>query len=270
MEAKKTQLILWSVNLAMTSQALFRISPRFFGQYQLHRPTQLVNGQTIKQDSIRSRILLKTIRSIFRKNTMLELLQQCHLDQCTDKSHLQLKLVASDGATKTHSLWYGETDPAKALYTKETQHRFSIDPGYFIDYLQCFHPRVTDVAIECTPDAVKLKSYWNEGVSSSNDRPMHSEFTINSCDFSSYIIRRNVQLAFGLKEFKTALNYAMETKGLISAYFDEPGKPIVFTAEVPGSIIADFALVTKAEESVPTQTSANHSGISYGSRTGYR
>lgn len=84
----------------MTSQALFRISPRFFGQYQLRRPTQLVNGQTIKQDSIRSRILLKTIRSIFRKNTMLELLQQCHLDQCIDKSHLQLKLVASDGKRK--------------------------------------------------------------------------------------------------------------------------------------------------------------------------
>lgn len=35
-----------------------------------------------------------------------------------------------------------------------------------------------------------------------NDRPMYSEFTINSCDFTSYIIRRNVQLAFGLKEFK--------------------------------------------------------------------
>lgn len=31
---------------------------------------------------------------------MLELLQQCHLDQCTDKSHLQLKLVASDGKCK--------------------------------------------------------------------------------------------------------------------------------------------------------------------------
>lgn len=84
----------------MTSQALFRISPRFFGQYQLHRPTQLVNGQTIKQDSIRSRVLLKTVRSIFRKSAMLELLQQCHLDQCTNKSHLQLKLVSSDGMCK--------------------------------------------------------------------------------------------------------------------------------------------------------------------------
>lgn len=34
---------------------------------------------------------------------------------------------------------------------------------------------------------------------------------------------RNVALANPI-HCKTALNYAMETKGLISAYFDEPGK----------------------------------------------
>ncbi|KAI9317174.1 Rad9/Ddc1 [Dichotomocladium elegans] len=265
-EARKSQLILWSINMSMTSQAVFRFSPRFFEQYKLKRPTAEINGQRVKEDSLRSRILQKTIRAIFRKNAnfITSSLSTCHLDQSLDTSCLQVKLVASDARLKTHSLWYGETDPVRELYTKNTQHRFSIDPGYFLDYLQCMHPLVVDVAMECTPDNVKLKSYSDS--TSGRDRPMHSEFTINSCDFAAYVIRRNIQLVFSLKEFKAALAYAVETRGLIEAFFDEPGGPIVFNATMPGLVIADFALITKAEEMVPTQISGNTSGISYQSR----
>lgn len=66
------------------------------------------------------------------------------------------------GVTKTHSLLYADTVPAQQLFTKDTHHQFTVEPGLIADFLHHFHPKVVDVALECTPSSVKVRSYYSE------------------------------------------------------------------------------------------------------------
>ncbi|KAI9276963.1 Rad9/Ddc1 [Phascolomyces articulosus] len=284
-EAKTTQLILWTLNMSMTSQAIIRISPVFFDHYRVKRPvlSRDERGHVVKGESLRARVLLKTLRTVFRKNqNILSSLEKCQFSwkdpgipvegEIVDvEPRFHLKLLSQQGVSKKHSLRYGDADSVKAFYKKTTQHKFTVDPNIFNDYFNYFHPKITDVAIECTPDAVKVKSYRCElsNEPAGLDRTMHTEFTINSSDFAAYSIQRNVQVAFNLKEMKTAMNYAAELGLLLTAAFDEPGKAIVFTVELPDMIIADFAVITHLEDPVPTQMTSN-TETSIETRSGYR
>ncbi|KAI9493065.1 Rad9/Ddc1 [Zychaea mexicana] len=281
-EAMKTQFILWTLNMTMTGQAIIRISPVFFDNYRVKRPTvsRDERGRPVKGESLRARVLIKKLRTVFRKNqNILNSLEKCEItlqdpgvpregEVVNVESRFNIKLLSQQGLSKKHSLRYGETDPVVALYRKTMQHKFAVDANLLNDYLCFFHPKVTDVAIECTPDAVKIKSYYSDS-HRAGDRPMHSEFTINSTDFASYQVQRNVQVAFNIKEFKTAINYAVDMNMLLSACFDEPGKPIVFTVELSDMIIADFAIITHLEDPVPTQMTS-HTETSIETRSGYR
>ncbi|KAI7850058.1 Rad9/Ddc1 [Circinella umbellata] len=284
-EAKTTQLILWTLNMSMTGQAIIRISPAFFDHYRVKRPivSRDERGHAVKGESLRARVLLKTLRTVFRKNqNILSSLEKCRFswddpgvpaegEVVNVEPRFHFKLLSQQGVSKKHSLRYGDTDPVVPLYRKTTQHKFTVDPHLLNDYIGHFHPKVTDIAIECTPEAVKIKSYRCElGIEPvGSHRTMHSEFTIASSDFASYSIQRNVQVAFNIKEMKTAVNYAADLSMLISASFDEPGKAIVFSVEVPDMVIADFAVVTHLEDPVPTQMTSN-TETSIETRSGYR
>ncbi|KAI8145074.1 Rad9/Ddc1 [Fennellomyces sp. T-0311] len=281
-EASKTQFILWTLNMSLTGQAIIRISPLFFDSYKVKRPIagKDARGRAIKGESLRASVLLKPLRMVFRKNqNILSALEKCQLawedpgvpldddEIMTFEPRLQLKLLSQQGVAKKHSMRYGETDPVVPFYRKTTQHKFTVDPNLLNDYLCYFHPKITDVAIQCTPDSVKVKSYWADPLQT--DQPLQSEFTINSSDFAAYSIQRNVQIAFNLKEFKTAITYAAELNMPLTASFDEPGRPVVFTIELPDMIIADFAATTHLDDAVPTQLTS-HSLTSIETRSGYR
>ncbi|KAG2223925.1 hypothetical protein INT45_009377 [Circinella minor] len=308
--------------MSMTGQAIIRISPAFFDHYRVKRPivSRDERGHAVKGESLRARVLLKTLRTVFRKNqNILSSLEKCRFswedpgvpaegEVVNVEPRFHFKLLSQQGknkkgelwysqgiygknakyggdrindrltpesmktgVSKKHSLRYGDTDPVVPLYRKTTQHKFTVDPHLLNDYIGHFHPKVTDIAIECTPEAVKIKSYRCElGIEPvGSHRTMHSEFTIASSDFASYSIQRNVQVAFNIKEMKTAVNYAADLSMLISASFDEPGKAIVFSVEVPDMIIADFAVVTHLEDPVPTQMTSN-TETSIETRSGYR
>ncbi|KAI8391379.1 Rad9-domain-containing protein, partial [Radiomyces spectabilis] len=255
-EAKKSQFILWSLNMSLTAQAIIRISPRFFEKYQLKRPVIIGPDNTrSKSSSLTCRVHLKTLRSIFKKNqNIINSLEKCELSLIDEEGsstdhRLHVRLISKNGVTKTHSLWYGDTEPTRPLYNKDTSFYFSVEPGLLTDFLCYFDPKVFDLALECTANATKVKSYWAESSSAlSDERPMHSEFSIQSTDFMEYRIPSPVSIIFNMKEFKTVLSYAEDIHCQLSASFDGPGRAVIFSAKQADNMLADFAVMTHAND----------------------
>ncbi|KAG0163966.1 cell cycle checkpoint control protein rad9a [Apophysomyces sp. BC1015] len=140
------------------------------------------------------------------------------------------------------------------------------------DYLCNFPAKVMNVLLSCTHSSVNIRCYWtNSNVALSQARPINAHFTLSQSDFIAYNVPDPVRMVFSLKEFKASLWYA-ERLGLpITARFDRPGKPVIFTIEETGLLIADFAVTTRAESEIPTThtTTATDSLLSFTSVSGF-
>ncbi|ORY98837.1 Rad9/Ddc1 [Syncephalastrum racemosum] len=277
LEIRKNQFILFTNNQSLTAQAIIRISPRFFEHYRLTRPRTVTirDGQQheVKKDSIPCRIFLKSIRTTVKHaQSTANPAKRCELslkyeDQTVTTGasplRLNLKLVYNDNVTKTLSLAYQEGDLVEELFTKDTPNEFEIMPGIVTDDLHNFHPRIQNVALDCTSSGIRIKSHWSGPIS---DQPLHCEFDINTDDFARLTIQNQVECVFTLKQFKTALLLAEDLNGNLSAYFSEPGNAIVFSTQLPEMIIADFAMMTSrvndSDDTTQSTTTDDHSGIS--------
>ncbi|KAI8339139.1 Rad9-domain-containing protein [Chlamydoabsidia padenii] len=255
-DAKRDQLILWTVNTSITGQAILRMSPRLFERYVI-RPS--ADSQTTNTSC---RLLLKTLQKIIKNNQHRSSgIKQCELKLnggrptssrttggLTGAEHrLHVKFEYENGMTKTNSLWYTDAEFSSTLFTKDMPYSFTIDPGLFYDYIALMDNRIQDLSFIFSPAKVIIKTFWDSSIGGqATSRPMQSQFKISNQDFASYNVNVETMLTVSMKEFKTAVNYSMDTGDLLKACFEESGKPIVFTVEQRGFVIADFAVMTYA------------------------
>ncbi|KAF7728955.1 hypothetical protein EC973_005350 [Apophysomyces ossiformis] len=277
-EAKKSQLVLWALNSSLTGQAIVRISPRFFERYELKRPRQ---KRFIVLTILNQRE--KTLCTIFKVNLKkADLFQSCEISLVDDRiedneqasvtPRLHTEFVCVDGGTMTNSMWIADSEPERPLYDKNTSCHFTVDPRLVNDYLCNFPAKVAHVLLSCTPNSANIRCYWtNASVSQPSARPINAHFTLNPSDFIDYNVPEQVRIVFSLKEFKSSLWYA-ERLGLpITARFARSGKPVVFTIEEAGLLIADFAITTRSqnETSVTYPPSTTDSLLSFTSVSGF-
>ncbi|ORZ23994.1 Rad9/Ddc1 [Absidia repens] len=262
-DAKKEQLILWTVNSSITGQVVLRMSPKLFEKYTI-RPSADTGSTTTS-----CRLLLKTLLKVFKSNQhRSSSIKQCELKlnggPATSRTtgglngpehRLYLKFMYENGMTKTNSLWYTDTDISRPLFSKNLPYSFIIDPGVFFDCIALMDNRIQDLSFLFTPSRVIIKTFWDPSIGNNSNRPMQSQFKIPSHDFTYYNVNTELVLTFSMKEFKTAVTYGIDTCDMLHAQFEEPGKPLIFTVEQRGFVIADFALMTFASNEGITQSS---------------
>ncbi|CAO3593987.1 unnamed protein product [Absidia cylindrospora] len=254
-DAKREQLILWAVNSSITGQVVLRMSPKLFEKYTI-KPSAETGSTTTS-----CRLLLK-------QPTSISSIKQCELKlnggPATSRTsggvngpehRLYLKFVYENGMTKTNSLWYTDTDISRPLFSKNLPYSFIIDPGVFSDCIALMDNRIQDISFLFTPSRVIIKTFWDPSIGNNTNKPMQSQFKIPRQDFTYYNVTTELVLTFSMKEFKTAVNYGTDTCDMLHAQFEEPGKPLIFTVEQRGFVIADFALMTFTSNEGITQAS---------------
>ncbi|SAM09256.1 hypothetical protein [Absidia glauca] len=270
-EARREQLILWTVNTSITGQAILRMSPKLFQDYKIKPPAESDTTSTS------CRLLLKTLRKIIKNNQhRSSAVKQCELKLNGGRSTTARSTSISTGVEhRLHIKFVYENDAefTQSLFTKDMPHSFTIDPGLLHDYITLMDNRIQDLSFLFSPTRVIIKTVWDSSISGQvASRPMQSQFKISQYDFATYNVNVDTMLTVSMKEFKdeltadlqTAVNYSMETGDSLQACFEESGKPIVFTVEQRGSVIADFAVMTYAGGEGTTQStglSMNDSSI---------
>ncbi|RUO96665.1 Rad9-domain-containing protein, partial [Jimgerdemannia flammicorona] len=113
------------------------------------------------------------------------------------------------GILKTHKLTYSPADRLSAVYTKVCPHRLVVDPRLVADWTAHFHPKLEEVTLSCGGRAVHIKSFWEdeggaegEGGRREDKRSLQTELTLDVSDFATYLVQRDIELTFNLKEFK--------------------------------------------------------------------
>ncbi|CAO3626692.1 unnamed protein product [Cunninghamella echinulata] len=272
-EARKDQLIIWSVNMSMTAQAIIRLSPKLFTKYKIKQPRNNDDATPPNPTTVSCRVLVKALRKIFRHNQNIT----GHIEHCEIKlnenssnnrsavvrDRLYLKFVCTSGMTKTHSLWYADSEKIQTLYNKNGPHSFSVDPVLISDYINLMDPRIQDITFVFLSNQIIMKTFWERSLTKSGGKPMQSEFKLSPSDFIAYSVDDGVTITIGIKELRTTLNYGIDSSCVLVASFDGPGKPIVFTLQQSGTMLADFAIMAHVEtDSIAHSTGLSESNIS--------
>ncbi|KAI8064497.1 Rad9-domain-containing protein [Gongronella butleri] len=257
-EAKRDQLIMWTINPSMTAQAVVRLSPRLFEEYKIKRQGT---------DTVCCRVLTKTLYKIIKRNQSGSV-QHMELQMKTTESaggeardhRLNVKFVFQSGVTKTHSLWYQEDDVTQVLFDKSRlAHELTIDPGLLLDSLIHIHPQIQDVSLIFTTDTVYLKTSWDESVIRPGGKPFQSNFKFARSDFMTCRVNGARHITVAVKEFKAALVYAVDACSSLRAKFGDPGAPVVFTINESGLVHADLAVMAQFNGDSTSQASDGHS-----------
>ncbi|KAI8076826.1 Rad9-domain-containing protein [Halteromyces radiatus] len=280
-EAKKDQLILWTVNTSITGQAVILLSPKLFDKYTI-RP--LTNSH-----SASCRVLLKTLRKIFRNNKHSSSnIKQCELKliggsrdgSIGSELRLHLRFGYENGKynpmyifdidynnsllgmTKTNSLWYGDIQSTRPLSSTNMPYSFSIDAELLHDHLSLMDSRIQDISFIFTRDHVIAKAYLESFVGRDTSKPMQSQFKISSHDFVSYNVDNPVTLIINLKDLKTVVNYGIDTGDILHGTFEGSGKPLVFIVKQQDLVYANFTIMTQLGDEDVESANVSMSNIS--------
>ncbi|KAJ1982882.1 hypothetical protein H4R35_000008 [Dimargaris xerosporica] len=293
LEAKRNKLLLSSVNASCSAFALFTLSRQYFDQYHL-----IANAASGPEAACRCRVLIKrgqtthdidtlhgmrlvnqSITAIFRsKNSVDKNVQVCqialdadpreHLTTGDELPHhrLAIKLACKHGIAKHYRLYYEPTEALYAVYAKHTcSHRWQVSPKLMTEWASHFNPRLEEITMVCTPEAVILRSFSEGGFLTVADgttakdaikQSLQTQLQIDPEDFDVYSVVHHMELTFSFREFRAILAFAEQTNLQLSAYFDVPGRPILFAIQSTDHMAADFVLATLTEAMSTTSASS--------------
>ncbi|PVZ97608.1 hypothetical protein BB558_006424 [Smittium angustum] len=163
-------------------------------------------------------------------------------------------------------MMYEETDTLHAVYEKHNcSNKFIIDPKLFKDTINHFPRQLDEISLLMTEKHVLVRS-WASGallggddirsgrllrnhegggiIAGDANKNMQTELVMESEEFDVFVLSSNnkvntqltnntsipiIELTFGLREFKSILQYAEAANIPLQAHFDSGGDPILFS-----------------------------------------
>ncbi|XP_039623472.1 cell cycle checkpoint control protein RAD9A [Polypterus senegalus] len=238
-EPVESGLALRTVNLSRSAYACFLFNPLFFQQYDAEAP---------KEDSqFRCKIAMKSVQAIFKSLSTLEkTVEKCRIDLNLERSRLVFQLLCKYGITKTHKLSFQECESLQAVFAKEECLAIlKAQPKLLVDTVMNFPATLEEVNVTVTGERVLFRNHLEE--EQDITKMMVTEMSIAADEFDHFEAQEDISITFCLKELRGLLSFA-ESSGLpINIYFNDPGRPVIFSLDDP-VLEVNFVLATLSDE----------------------
>ncbi|XP_031443289.1 cell cycle checkpoint control protein RAD9A-like [Clupea harengus] len=236
-ESQEDGLALRTVNSSRSAFACFHLCPLFFQRF--HTP---------QGDSFRCKMPIKSVQAVFKSLSSLEkTVEKCRIEWKPEQSQLTFTLHCKNGLLKTHNLSFQDCESLQAVFDKErSPNVLRAQPRLLVDTVLHFPPSLEEVTLSVTSDRMWLKNHVED--ESDQSKAMMTELYLSSEEFEDFVVTLQTSITFCLKELRGLLVFAESTGLPISVYFDEPGRPVVFS--VSDSVLeANFVLASLSEDS---------------------
>lgn len=173
-------------------------------------------------------------------------LKLLHPSEDATECQLLIRLVCKHGVRKTYKLQYEQTTTMHAVADRTTSHnRFTIAARAMKDVIDHFAPRAEELTLAVSDGNLLLTSF-TEGVVSDKEvlkQPIHTSITIDHREFGVMEVDEEVQITFGLREFKALGNLCDLLGTEISVCYGDAGKPLLLDFERDG-LVGEFVVAT--------------------------
>lgn len=172
-----------------------------------------------------------------------------HPSEDAAECQLLLRLVCKHGVRKTYKLQYETTQTMHAVADRTVCHnQFSIPARALKDVMDHFAPRAEELTLAVNDGNLLLTSF-TEGVMHDREvlkQPIHTSITIDHKEFDVMDVDEDVQLTFGLREFKALGSLCDLLNTDVSVSYGEAGKPLLVDFEKDG-MTGSFVVATTTD-----------------------
>ncbi|XP_018610442.1 cell cycle checkpoint control protein RAD9A [Scleropages formosus] len=239
LEPQENGLALRTVNSSRSAYACFLFSPLFFQKY------------CFPQNSVlRCKIVAKSVQAVFKSLSSLEkTVEKCRIELNSEKSRLTFTLHCKHGLLKTHNLSFQDSESLQAVFDKDScTNVLTAQPKLLVDTVLHFPPSLEEVTMSVNNERVLFRNHVEEDTELS--KAMMTELCLSAVEFDQFTVDTQTEITFCLKELRGLLVFAESSSLPVSVYFDEPGRPVVFS--LTDSVLeVNFVLATLSEEFHP-------------------
>ncbi|XP_067458500.1 cell cycle checkpoint control protein RAD9B isoform X1 [Thunnus thynnus] len=220
-------LALRSVNSAHSAYACFLFSPLFFQHYSP------VSGSQQGGETITCKLVMKSVLPLFRCLVSIERnVEQCQISVGTPKDRVMIQFFCRHGITKTHNLYFQESEALQAVFASHLCPNVLKAPARLLgDMVMHFPASQEEITLSMTPLRVCLRNYYEGG----NDhmKTMYTEMSLHPDEFDYFQFGGDSDITFCLKELRVMglLSFAESHSLPVSVHFGAPGKPVCFSVE---------------------------------------
>lgn len=193
-------------------------------------------------------------RNIENKDSREASVEKCelkllHPSNDAIECQLLVRLVCKHGVRKTYKLQYEQTQTMHAVTDKTICHnRFRIAAKAMKDVMDHFALRAEELSLAVN-DGVLLLTSFTEGIMNEKEvlkQPIHTSISIDNREFDSMEVNEEIQITFGLREFKSVGSLCDLLGTDLSVYYSEAGKPLIVEFEKDG-MVGEFVVATTAD-----------------------
>ncbi|KAJ2160167.1 hypothetical protein GGF46_002480 [Coemansia sp. RSA 552] len=305
-EAQAQRLELIGINSSRSAYVSFTFQRRFFDSYEV---APAPGSQS--SAAFRCRVLAKPLVGMFKSRGPKpgHAIEKCVLciEQAADPVHvdgrqsaaaaagagaassgecrLVVRMTYKEGICRTHRMFYETCETLHPVYNKdECKNMWRVGAKVAADWISHFARGQEEMSVWMSSSEVRVRS-WAEGqfgdagrtqidaAVANTTRALQTELTVMPAEFDIYSVSgsRPTELTFGLREFKSILQYAEAVAQPLSAHFDKGGAPLLLSvgaphssghdghgmySQAPNDVTADFVLATMTEYSL-SQTSSS-------------
>lgn len=263
LEPAADKLVFRTLNQARSAFVAINFSPNFFESYTL-----------TSEIFPKCKVLLKPCLAVFRSITTV---QKCTIRLDEAESRVVIELLCNLGIKKTYRLTFEECEALQAVYSKDNcPNKITSRPRLLIDVVQNFHSGLDEISFQITEKMFKVKSFIDEDKRSQPSKILHTELTIDPRDFEEYSVGTEPgEITFCLKEFKALLGFCEVAGQPIHIWFEQGGRPILFSVNFFNAFDVDFVMATlldgqgSSSQSDSSQSSSQSSSSSQQSKQSY-
>ncbi|XP_062273066.1 cell cycle checkpoint control protein RAD9B [Scomber scombrus] len=218
-------LALRSMNSAHSAYACFFFSPLFFQHYS---PGSVSEQGT---ETMTCKLVMKSVLSLFRCLASIErTVERCQISVGTPKDRVMIQFFCRHGITKTHNLYFQESEALQAVFASHLCPNVLKAPArLFGDMVMHFPVSQEEITLSMSPLNVSLKNYYEGG--DDHMKMICTEMSLHPDEFDYFQFGGDSDITFCLKELRGLLSFAESHSLPVLVHFGTPGKPVCFSVE---------------------------------------
>lgn len=147
----------------------------------------------------------------------------CKIELQTKATKIIFKFRYKQNINSTQSIWLTDGESLQILYNNPDNPNIITSPAsLYTQALTNFQMSDDEVSLEVAPDKVIMRNYVEHENSKTNY--VHSQLSMSWSEFDLYKIGTNTTVAFSLKSFRAAINFAEYFNKDITLSFQTSGK----------------------------------------------
>lgn len=247
-EPYKDGIYFRTVNPKRSAYASFNFTQNFFAFYKLDmtNSNSTSNRRGDQEETLKCKVAMKSVLAVFR--TPANNVESCQLQLDPDDGQLTFQLRCRHSVCKTYYVPVIECETVQAVYDKENvPNKFSAPSRVLTDVMQNFQKNHEEISLTVGTNRILFRNY-SDVSADSRRAAVRTELTLEPLEFDVYVIDLETSVTFSLSELRALLMFAEATSLPVVAYFEGPGKPIIFTISSLPTFDAHFVLATMSQQ----------------------